>query len=75
MKEEKNESASSCGCAAGECCGGTVASRKTMKIIICLIVVLAVVGIVAYKLLGANNSCGTVCDDVPSRKCNPSSCK
>ena len=87
MKEEQdNESDSSCSCSSEECdceststCSSedcdckTDVCRKRLKIIICLIILLAVVGILAYKVVFASDiQTGGCC---PSSNCEPANCK
>jgi len=64
---EKNNAAPSCSCLADERDGGKPVGRKSLKVIICLVVLLAVVSIVGYRTLDArNNSCCIVPNDKAS---------
>ena len=57
---ENNNAESSCGCASGSCCG-TPSGRK-VKLLVCLVVLLAIAGIAAYKLsLAPRNAEGGTC--------------
>ena len=56
MKKEQNNEPAVC-CESGCDCGAGV-DRKTPKIVICLVVLLAVVSILAYKVIAANNNAG-----------------
>jgi len=61
---EKINTGPSCSCSSDECDCGKPARQKIPKLIICLLILLAVISIVAYKTLNANNSNGIISDGV-----------
>jgi len=53
---EKNNAAPSCSCLSDERDGSKPVGRKPLKVIICLVVLLAAVSIVGYRTIGARNN-------------------
>jgi hypothetical protein len=53
---EKINAETSCSCSTDGCDCCKPIGRKTLKVVICLVVLLAVVSILAYKAISANNS-------------------
>jgi len=66
--EESSTAASRSCCSSSECDCGKPAGRKALKVVICLIVFLMVIGIIAYKLC-LNTEVRNCCDPASSSCC------